>query len=110
MTIDLHVYHHFPASPPDPRMDQVITLLNQIITQGQTIMATLDETLAVVRRAAAGSDSLIALFEGLKQQLADILAGVTLPPAVQAQIDTMFAEATANADKVQAELDANPKP
>lgn len=71
------------------------------------IMATLDETLAAVTEESTKDDSIIALLAGIKQQLADALSGATLPPAVQAKVDAVFAQATQNSAKIQAAIDAN---
>lgn len=70
-------------------------------------MATLDEVLTSVTAQTTKLDSIAALIAGLKQQLADALAGTTLPPAVQAQVDAIFDAATANAGKIDAALTAN---
>lgn len=70
-------------------------------------MATLDEVLALVTDEDTKLDSVIALIDGLKKQLDDVLAGVTLPPAVQAKVDEIFAKATTNAGKIVDALDTN---
>lgn len=69
---------------------------------------TLDETLAAVQAQKPGIDSIVALVTGLKQQLADALAGTTLPPAVQAKVDAIFDGVTANAQEVNDALAATP--
>ncbi len=71
---------------------------------------TLDEVLAAVTSEDTKIDSLITLVTGLKQQLADALSGVTLPPATQAKVDALFDNVTAKAAAVQAALDANVPP
>lgn len=76
----------------------------------EKIMATLDEILADVTDEGTKIDSLGTLIAGLKQQIADALAGTTLPPAVQAKVDAVFAGVQANKGKVQAALDANVPP
>lgn len=73
-------------------------------------MATLDETLAAVTAEDTKVDSIIALVAGLKQQLADALAGTTLPPATQAKIDAIFSQATASAGKIDTAITANTPP
>lgn len=70
-------------------------------------MATLQELLDLVTAEGTKEDSIIALLNGIKQQLADILAGSELPPGVQAQVDAVFAAATANANKLDAAITAN---
>lgn len=73
-------------------------------------MATLDDTLAAVTAASTKTDSLIALTAGLKKQLDDVLAGVTLPAGVQAKIDQIFALETDDAAKIDAAITANTPP
>ncbi len=86
---------------------EVGALLHHIIGQLEKIMATLDETLAAVTAEDSKVDSIIALVGGLKQQLADALAGVTLPPDTQAKVDAIFAQATASAGKIDTAISAN---
>ena len=73
-------------------------------------MATYDETLALVTDEDTKIDSLIALFAGMKAQLADVLSGVVIPPAVQAKVDAIFAKLTSGAAAVQTAIDANTPP
>lgn len=71
---------------------------------------TLDETLAAVTAEDSRVDSVIAYVATLKQQLADALSGVTVPPAVQAKINSIFDLSTASAAKVDTALNANVPP
>lgn len=71
---------------------------------------TLDETLAKVTEGKTKTESLIALFAGLKQQLADVLAGVSLPLAVQQKVDAIFDQAAGAADEVDAAIATNVPP
>jgi hypothetical protein len=71
-------------------------------------MATLEQILADVTAEPAGIDSLSAFIAGLKQQLADALSGATLPPAVQAKVDAIFAAAETNKQKILDALAAIP--
>ena len=75
-------------------------------TAREKIMATLDEILADVTAEEGELDSIAALLVGLKKQVADALAGATLPPAVQEQIDHIFSHAEANKAKIAAALAA----
>ena len=70
------------------------------------IMATLDEILDVVRPLPTKVDGLKAILDGIKQQLADALAG-TVTPEMQAKIDEIFENAKAGGDKIQAAIDEN---
>lgn len=88
-------------------LQRIETVLARLAAKGDDVMATLDETLAKVTEANTKTDSLIALFKGLKAQLADILSGVTLPAAVQSKIDSMFGEATASVAEVDEAINEN---
>ena len=82
---------------------------HRLMEKVREIMATLDEVLALVTAETTQLDSVIALIDGLKQQLDDVLAG-SLPPALQAKVDEIFAAATTNAAKVVDALDTNVPP
>lgn len=69
---------------------------------------TLDETLEAVNQEDAGVDSIIAFVDGLKQQLADALSNTTLPPAVQAKVNSIFDQATASAAKINTAISTTP--
>lgn len=83
MRFDIHVHHH---GSPDLA---VMALL-------ETIMATLDDVLAEVTKETTAIGGVTALIAGLRQQIADALNTHTIPPAVQAKVDAIFAAATAN--------------
>lgn len=92
------------------RLKRIESLLQTLVTQGEKIVATLDEILADVTAESTALDSVAALITGLQQQLADALAGLTLPPGVQAKIDSVFAQAESNKAKIAAALAANVPP
>lgn len=77
-------------------------------------MNTLDDVISAVAAEGTIEDSAAALLVSdtgligtLKQQLADALSGATLPPAVQAKVDEVFATAQANAQKLADAVKAN---
>ena len=85
----------------------------------EIIMAKLDDIIAdetqettVVGQLATAVKALQDNVASLTQQIKDLLAGVTLPPTVQAQVDQAFAASDANLKSVQAILDslASPPP
>ncbi len=90
-----------------PLLAEILSKLNLVLTNQEKIMATLDETLAAVTAEDSKVDGIIALVGGLKQQLADALSGANLPPAIQAKVDAVFAQATASAAKIDTALQAN---
>lgn len=104
MRVDIHIHL-------DPEIMGLLRSydwkLNLILKNQETMMATLDETLAAVTAEDTKVDSIIALVAGLKQQLADALSGTTLPPATQAKVDQIFAQATASAGKIDTAISAN---
>jgi altronate dehydratase len=71
------------------------------------IMATLDQVLQDVTDESTVIDSISTLVTGLKQQVADALSGATLPPAVQAKVDAVFAQAETNKAKLAAAVTTN---
>lgn len=85
-------------------------LIRNLIQRMERLMATIDETLEAVTRSGDRLDSLIVYVEGLKKQLDDALAGVTLPAGVQAKIDAIFQEAEENVAKTDTALNSNVPP
>ena len=77
-----------------------------IIKQGELIMATLQEVLDDVRSEKTVIASVLTLIDGLKQQLADALAG-ELSAEKQAQVDAIFAAAEENKSALSAAINAN---
>lgn len=52
-------------------------------------------------------DSVVALLDGMKTQIADLMSGANIPPAVQAQITAVFDKVTGGKAKLDAALAAN---
>lgn len=72
-------------------------------------MATLDDILNNEADEATQIGVIQTLVANLKQQIADALSGVTLPPAVQAKIDQVFTASAANKASLSA-ISANDTP
>lgn len=70
---------------------------------------SIDEVVDQARVASGRVNSLIAAFKTIKQQLDEALSGVTLPPAVQTKVDSIFDIDTADATNIDAALSA-PQP
>ena len=70
-------------------------------------MATLDDIASDVEAETTLIAGVSTFIAGLKQQLADALAGTTLPPATQAKVDAIFAGAEANKQALSDALVAN---
>jgi hypothetical protein len=87
----------------DRSTHEVERKLDFIISLLEKIMASLDQTLAVVTTASTVDDSIIALLQGLNAQ---ITAG-GLSAADQAKVDAIFSQATANNTKITAAVLAN---
>jgi len=103
--MQIHVHHHIELSPEvRGRIDSLSRKLDLIIVNQEKIMATLDQVLTDVTDESTRLDSISALIDGLKQQVADALAGTTLPPATQAKVDAIFTAAEANKAKIDKAL------
>lgn len=57
------------------------------------IMASLNETLQLIRSNTTILQGLDTLLDGLRDQVAQVLAGTVIPAPVQEKIDAIFAEA-----------------
>lgn len=73
-------------------------------------MASTDETLELARSNRTRVGSLHAALDGIKAQLADALSGATLPPAVQAKVDAVFAELKGESSELDAALNTDVPP
>lgn len=80
--------------------------LRRSAAREEQLMATLDETLTLVTQEGTVDDSLIALTQGIKAQLDQLLAG-GLTSEQQAKVDQVFAGIQANIEKVSAAVTAN---
>lgn len=68
---------------------------------------TLADLLQLATDESTVDDSVIALVNSLKSQVADLLSGTTVGPDVQAKINSVFDTVTANKEKVAAAVLAN---
>lgn len=82
---------------------KIVTALQKL----EAIMATLDEVLVDVKAETTQITSLSVLTAGLKQQLADALSGVSLPPGVQAKVDAIFSGVESNKQAVVDAINSN---
>lgn len=71
-------------------------------------MATIDDILSEVTDESTRLDSIQALIDSINAALAAALSGTTVPPAVQAKIDQVFADLTANKAKIDKALNTTP--
>jgi len=81
--------------------------LTQIENKVNKMSATIDDILKAVEQERTLEASLITLVNGLQQQLHDALAGVTLPPAVQAKLDAALQNINANSTALSTAIAAN---
>lgn len=98
MRVRARRYHHC-ENPWDTAPPWAIELAVQLglITEmmERVIMPTLDQILADTSEETTLIASVSTLLDGLRLQLADVLAGV-LPPDVQAKVDAIFAATESN--------------
>lgn len=102
--IDIRLHYPNQSSGVGELKALLVQLAADLLTTKETIMATLDEVLADVTDEKTAIASIATLIAGLKQQIADALSGVTLPPAVQAKVDAVFAAAEQNKADIAAAL------
>ena len=106
-----HLHHSkSPTAGAPDWAKEILSLCLAINEKLESIVATLDQILADVTDESTAIDSIVTLITGLKQQVADALAGTTLPPAVQAKVDAIFTAAESNKAKIAAALAANVPP
>lgn len=111
--MQFHVHHHaVPDRQTQQRLDLLLTLLETVIANQEKIMATLDEVLAAVNDESTQEDSIVALLQQLREQIAGLTSG-TLPPDVQAKVDAIFTGLQSNKAKLAAAVantGSNPAP
>lgn len=104
MRID--IYHHFwPDDEVLDRLDVLSRKLGLVLDKQETIMATMDELKAAVARNTAIDDSVVALLQGISQQLKDALASGN-PQAITEVIAQLDANTQKMADAVTANTPA----
>jgi len=86
------------------QLASITAQLTKIISQGETIMATLQEVADDITAETTVIGGISTLIDGLQAQLAAALAGTALSPATQAQVDAIFASAEANKAALAAAL------
>ena len=101
----IDVFHH--ASGEEQILSQLMAMqgrLTEILQQGGATMVTIQDIQNDMTAETTLIEGLGTLISGLKQQVADALATVTIPVATQAQIDALFATAEANKAALTAAL------
>jgi hypothetical protein len=82
----------------DPKLDQIISLLNRVIVKERQIMSTLDDLVTATAAQKTVLDSLVVFIKGLKDQIINGVTGLTA--AQQAQLDKVFTDLNANTQEV----------
>ncbi len=107
MTIRLDVYHHLDKSLTDHQFTEILKELHKM-------SAELDRLTAAVTRNTSVDSSIVALVEGLAQQLRDMANSATeltdLKAAIVARADELEASSDAEAAAVVANTPATPTP
>ena len=98
----------------DPRthelLCEILCLVKALTNQGERIMATLQQVADDVAGEKSVIEGISTLIDGLETQLEAALAGATISPAVQAQIDAIFQGAEDNKTALAAALLKGTKP
>ncbi len=110
MSLTVHVYLH-------GEQDGFVDLAKRLTLMEKRIMASLDDIISseddesgALTVLATGVQSLIDGQIVLQKQISDLLAGVTLPPAVQAKIDAAFAKSATNIQSIKDTIAKLPVP
>lgn len=96
--------HHQEFREIKEKLDLLLNVGKLIVANEVKLMATIDQVLADVTAESTQIDGISTLIAGLEQQVADALSGATLPPAVQAKVDAVFAQAETNKGKLATAL------
>ena len=89
----------------------LIALTQAVRTLEEKLMATLDEILAEVTAQTTKIDSIDTLLDGMRQQIADLIAAQgNVPAELQAKIDAVFVAAQANSAKIDTAIAENTPP
>ena len=105
-------------SPPQWAREMRLSITTNLIALAQAvrtlegrIMATLDEILAEVTAQTTKIDSIDTLLDGMRQQIADLIAAQgNVPAELQAKIDAVFVAAQANSAKIDTAIAENTPP
>lgn len=89
-------------SAPDTVLGELLSTVKALKTQGDLLMAKIDDLTAAVAAEKSVEDSAVALLNGLSAQLTAALASSTPNDAVQTVIDSINANATSLASAVTA--------
>jgi predicted metal-dependent enzyme (double-stranded beta helix superfamily) len=104
--INIHVHIHDESGAEDFRF--IKHTLGIILDRLGDVMATIDQVVQDVNDESTAIDSVVVLIAGLRQQVADALSGVTLPPDTQTKLDAVFSTAESNKAKLATALATAP--
>lgn len=95
--MDFHVYHHF-VTAPDPRIDEVLSLLHKVLNKENIIMSDvsnlgseIDALTAQVEASETVTSSAVTLIEGFAAQLQAAIDAATAAGATPEQIASLVA-------------------
>lgn len=104
MRFDVHLYIE-PSNAVLQRLDVICQKLDRLIERQNIIMATMTDLQAAVTRETDAENSVVALLEGISQQLKD--AKAANDPAA---LDKVIADIDANTAKMALAVTANTAP
>ena len=94
----------------ETRMTKAETSITSVKETEAKMVKTLDDVLADVTDLGTREDGLVVIVNGLKSQVATLLAEGGVPPDVQAKVDAVFSAIEQRKTAVQAAIDANTEP
>jgi hypothetical protein len=97
---ELHLHVHYEPPPPDARIDELLRLVNTLVTEGVEIMADLTALTAQVKANTDAEDAAVLLLN----QLSALIISNANDPAALAQLAT---DLKSHADTLAAAIVAN---
>lgn len=88
------------------KLDLILLRLSKLQNTETTKMDNLDALLADMKQQETQIDGISSMISGLQNSLNTALANVTIPSAVQAKIDAVFAAAETNKAKLAVALNS----
>jgi hypothetical protein len=107
MVSPIHLYVHGLSVSPSGLSDlrrEVANIAASILDMKEKIVATIDQLAQDVSDESTLIESVATLITGLRQQILDALSGATLPEAVQAKVNAVFATAESNKARLTSAL------
>ena len=106
MNIRLDIYHHITFDVA--QLSRIESSLQSLLGKVNTMSQAVDDLVQAVADQKGDINSMKVFIAGLEQQIKDVLSGVTLPPAVEAKLQAVFADVKSNSQEIKDAIDNDP--